>query len=325
MDVAAFCRRTRVVIVAGKGGVGKTTVTAVFARMAGRAGVPTLIVELDGKSGLPAIFGIEGPFGYHDVELVPASVGGDGKPATASVRGRRLTPDDALLEYLQDHSLGRISKRLVQTGALDVVATAVPGLRDILVLGKIKQLEREEAAGLIVVDAPATGHALSALSTPAGLADAVTVGPIRVQAQDVIGLLSDKARSQVMMVTLPEETPVNEVTETAYLIEDSIGVNLGPVIINGVYPEISGLEVDPTAAAAMQGVTLDADEQTALREAARFRRARHALQEEQLARLAQALPLPQLRLPHLFTTSIGMAEVDHMAACLATQVELMAS
>ncbi len=323
MDVAGFCRRTKVVIVAGKGGVGKTTVTAVLARMAGRAGVPTLIIELDGKSGLPTIFGIDSPLGYEEIELVPASVGGNGKPATAVIRARRLTPDDALLEYLRDHGLGRISKRLVQSGALDVVATAVPGLRDILVLGKIKQLEREDTAGLIVVDAPATGHAVTALATPQGLHEAIQVGPIRVQAQDVIGLLSDKARCQVMLVTLPEETPVNEVAQAAFEMEDKVGVNLGPVVVNSVYPVVPGLDVDPTVAANEAGASIDPEVASVLGAAASFRLSRQGLQQEQLARLAETLPLPQLRLPHLFTTRMGMGELDLMADALASEVQDM--
>ena len=78
-----------------------------------------------------------------------------------------------------------------------------------------KQLEKARAADVIIVDAPAAGHAVTFLTSAAGLLDAVRVGPIRTQAQDVIELLSDPARSQVLLVTLPEETPVNETAETA--------------------------------------------------------------------------------------------------------------
>ena len=83
----------------------------------------------------------------------------------------------------------RISKRLVSSGALDVVATAIPGIRDILVLGKVKSLERQPAADLILVDAPATGHAMTFLSSAQGLLDAARSGPVRTQAADVVELL----------------------------------------------------------------------------------------------------------------------------------------
>jgi anion-transporting ArsA/GET3 family ATPase len=151
MDVGIFCAQSHVLIVAGKGGVGKTTMAAALARMASEAGQSVLIVELEGKSGITGAFGLEDDLGYEEIELLPDDVPGQG-----GVRARRITPDDALVEYLEDHGLRRVSKRLVSSGVVDVVSTAIPGIRDVLVLGKIKQLEREEVADLIVVDAP--GH-----------------------------------------------------------------------------------------------------------------------------------------------------------------------
>src|SRR4051812_46921819 len=125
MEVAQFCSTSHVVIVAGKGGVGKTTVTATLAVVAARAGLRVLVVEVEGKSGLSAMFGADA-LGYNESELEPG------------IRARFLTPDAALVEYLHNHGLKRISKRLVSSGALDVVANAVPGMKDILVLGKVK-------------------------------------------------------------------------------------------------------------------------------------------------------------------------------------------
>lgn len=318
MDPASFCRQSRLVIVAGKGGVGKTTVTAALARMASRAGLGTLIVEIEGKSGLAAAFGAA-PLGYEESVLVPPDpVLGEG-----GVRARTITPDRALLEYLADHGLRRISKRLVASGAIDVVATAAPGIKDILVLGKVKQLERTGAADLIVLDAPAAGHAVTFLMSPRGLLDAVRVGPIRAQAEDVLELLTDGTRCQVLLVTLPEETPVNEVAETAYALEDRVGVSLGPVVVNAVYPVLDGLDADPEAAAAEVGATLRPGEAEALRAAAAFRAQRQALQAEQVARLTEMLPLPQLHLPFLFTAEVGTAEIDLLAEALAKGVEAL--
>jgi anion-transporting ArsA/GET3 family ATPase len=297
VDPAEFLRASRVVIVAGKGGVGKTTVTAALARRAGQAGLTTLVVDLEGRSGLPDLFG-QPALGYQPSVLVP---GGGG---TADVLGRTLTPDDALFEYLEDHGLRRVSKRLVASGAMDVVATAAPGIRDILVLGKVKQLERADAADLIILDAPAAGHAITFLLAARSLLDAVRVGPVHTQAADVLELLTDPERCSVVLVTLPEETPVNELVETAFTLEDRVGVSLGPVVVNGLYPTIEGLDVDP-------GDEPDAD---AFRAAAAFRRARTEQQEEQLRRLAERLPLPQWRLPFLFEADLGPAHVDELAA-----------
>ena len=317
MQPADFLRATRVVIVAGKGGVGKTTVTAALARLAASQGQDTLIVEVEGKSGLAALFG-QPPLGYEESVLHPRT-GTDGE-----VRGRTLTPDDALLEYLDDHGMRRVSKRLVSTGALDVVSTAAPGIKDILILGKVKQLEQKNVADLIVLDAPAAGHAITFLLAARSLLDSVKVGPINTQAQEVVELLSDPARASVMLVTLPEETPVNELVETAFHLEDRVGVSLGPVVVNGLYPHLDGLDVDPVAAAEAAGTTLRDGEAGALKEAAEFRRRRTALQEEQLARLAERLPLPLLRLPFLFKADLGPDDLTVLARALQDGVEALA-
>src|SRR5438105_1010171 len=334
MDPAGFCQQARVLIVAGKGGVGKTTVSAALARMAALAGLRPLIVEVEGKSGVATALGYPGALTYQEVDLVPAGrpsqappqPGGEGAedagpgPRPQAIRARTLTPDDALLEYLLEHGMRRISKRLVSSGALDVVATAAPGIRDILVLGKVKQLERAQVADLIILDSPAAGHAVRFLTSAHGLLDAVRVGPIRAQAADVVSLLTDPTRCQVLLVTLPEETPVNEVVETAGKLRDRVGVSLGPVIVNGLYPPVAELDADPQALAESTGMSLGAGEAEALRAAARFRNSRQTLQSGQLARLAGALPLPQVRLPYLFTPEVGPAEIDVLAAALAEGV-----
>ena len=316
MDVVGFCTQTRLLIVAGKGGVGKTTVSAALARMAARAGLTTLIIEVEGKSGLPTAFGRVEALSYEESVLAP----GGGPDGAADVRARTLTPDDALIEYLHDHGMRRISKRLTNSGALDVVATAVPGIKDILVLGKVKALERSNVADLIVLDAPAAGHAVTFLLSARGLLDAVNVGPIRAQAADVVDLLSDPTRCQVMLVTLPEETPVNEVVETAYKLEDRVGVSLAPIVVNGLYPSLEGLEADPAATAEAAGVSLSKDEARALADAAAFRAHRQELQAREVTRLDEALPLPQIHLPFLFTTAVGLPEVDVLAGAMADGV-----
>jgi anion-transporting ArsA/GET3 family ATPase len=317
VDPEQFFTASGVIIVAGKGGVGKTAVTAAMAVAASSVGLRTLVVEVEGKSGLAAMFGAP-DLTYRDLELVPA----DETAAVGGVVARTITPDDALLDYLREHGLQRISNRLLASGALDMVSTAVPGIRDILVLGKLKQLEREAEFDLILLDAPAAGHAVSFLRSASGLADAVRVGPISTQAGDVLDLLNDPHRCRVMLVTLPEETPVNELIETAYSLEDEVGVALGPVVVNGVFAPLPGLEVDPNDAAGEAGVRLLDGEADLLRGAAEFRRARTALQRTQLDRMADELPLPQLELPYLFTSELDRQDLAVLAQGL---VEAIAS
>jgi hypothetical protein len=262
----------------------------------------------------------QGELSYDEVVLSP----GGGPDGAADVRARTLTADAALLEYLRDHGLSRLSKRLVSSGALDVVATAAPGIKDILLLGKVKQLERAGTADLIVLDAPAAGHAIAFLQAARSLLDTVSVGPINAQARDVLELLEDHRRCQVMLVTIPEETPVNEAVETAFSLEDRVGVGLGPIVVNGVVPDIPGLDADPVAAAARAGVALRPGEREALAAAASFRRGRMALQAEQIGRLEEQLPLPQLRLPFLFTTDIGPRDLDVLARALLAEIDALA-
>ncbi len=320
MDVGTFCAQSHVLVVAGKGGVGKTTMSAALARMAAQAGRSVLIVELEGKSGLTGAFGRAGDLGYEESVLW----GDPARRGEGSVRARRLTPDDALIEYLEDHGLGRVSRRLARSGVLDVVATAIPGIRDVLVLGKVKQLEREGASDLIVVDAPATGHAITFLTSAAGMVDAARGGPLRSQAQDVVDLLSDPARCRVILVTLPEELPVSETIESAYTLEDKAGVQLGPVIVNACDPEPLGLHRPAAEVVAAAGVTLTPEHVAALEEARRFRLARHAVSADQVERLARELPLPHLMAPAFDTPSIGPAETAALAAALAAGVAELA-
>jgi anion-transporting ArsA/GET3 family ATPase len=316
MDVATFCAQSRVLIVAGKGGVGKTTMAAALARMASRTGRSVLIVELEGKSGITGAFGLTADLGYEEIELQP------GQPGQGTVRARRITPDDALVEYLEDHGLRRVSKRLVSSGVVDVVSTAIPGIRDVLVLGKVKQLERDQVADLIVVDAPATGHAITFLTSAAGLVGAARGGPLRTQAADVVELLADPSRCRVILVTLPEDMPVSETIESAFTLEDKAGVQLGPVIVNATDPVPEGLERSAQEVGA--GTGADPALLTALEEARRYRLERHGISAGQLARLARDLPLPQLLVPALPVETIGTAETDLLATALAQAVGQLA-
>ena len=153
----------------------------------------------------------------------------------------------------------------------------------------------------------------------------MTVGPINTQARDVMELLTDPERCSVLLVTLPEETPVNELVDTAYSLEDRVGVTLGPVVVNGLYPERPGIDADPVEAAEAAKVALMPGEADALAAAAAFRAARLVVQREQLARLSDRLPLPQIHLPFVFTTDLSLADVHVLAdAALAGIADLAA-
>ena len=246
MGPLTFFSRTRALIVTGKGGVGKTTVSAVVANLGARQGLRVMVVQIGAPGSqrepesahLSRLFGRDEALDYDPIVLYTSQEGGE-------VRARAIRPDTALVEYLHLHGMRRLSRRLAGSGALDVVATAVPGMPDMLVLGKVKQMERAAAAGqpdapdFIVLDAPAAGHAVRFLQSPYGLLDATGGGPVRAQAEEVVAMLSDPARCQVLLVTTPEETPVSETVETAQLLEEKAGTTLYAVVVNGRLPVLS--------------------------------------------------------------------------------------
>jgi anion-transporting ArsA/GET3 family ATPase len=316
VDIAGFFTQSSVLVVAGKGGVGKTTVSAALAGLAARNGLSVRLVHIEGTSGTSAATA-------HDLrtpdEVEPSSPGSRARRTPAApIHVRAINPEDALVEYLTDHGFRRAARHLANSAMLDVVATAIPGLRDILVLGQIVQLERANAADVIVVDGPAAGHATTFLTSAQGLLGSSRAGPVRAQAADVVELLTDQARCRVLLVTLAEETPVNETVETAFNLQAQVGTHFGPVIVNGLYPRLDHLDADPDDAAAAAGVILHPDQADAMRGAAVFRRRREEMQTEQAARLAEALPLPQVWLPHLFTGEIGRPEMDLLIDALET-------
>lgn len=266
-------------IVAGKGGVGKTTVTAVLARAASSAGQRVLVIELDGKPTL--------------AEQLPG------------IEVRHISAAESLADYLIDHGFKRIAKRLVSSGVIDVVGTAAPGIDDLVVLGKIKQLERSGEWDLIVVDGPAAGHAITFLTSASGLLDAVRGGPVREQAEGVLEMLRDPERCQVVLVTLPETTPVNELIETSYSIEERVGVQLGPVVVN----QVDRADVPDPADGSV--------DEPALVAAAEFRRARIALQRAEVERLDREVPLPQVHLDLRPVAGLDADDVSDLSDALA--------
>ena len=314
MDPGRFFASSRVLIVAGKGGVGKSVTAATIASAASRSGRSVLLVEVAGRSASAPIFGVE-PQGYEQVTAVDEAEHGD--PPSGRIMLRSITPDQALVEWLTTHGFKGIVTRMASSGILEVVATATPGIKDLLVLGRIKALESEGAFDLIVVDAPAAGHALGFLRSPAGVRDAARTGTIHRQAVEVLELISDPARCQVVLVTIPEETPVNELIETSFAIEDEMGVRLGPVVVNSVLPTVDGLDVD------LASLDVSDTERNALQMAVTFRVGRAALQDEQLTRLGSELPLDQLRLPQLFSTTVGPNELAVLTDALLAEIEAL--
>jgi arsenite/tail-anchored protein-transporting ATPase len=305
-----WLHHTRVLVVVGKGGVGTSTVAASLALLAAKGGADVLLVAVDGKPGLGPLLGGT-PLGPEEQTLRIIDRNG------GRVRGRTISPEQAFGDYLELKGFGSLLRRVASAASFDVIAGATPGMQHLLVLGKIKELDRVKAADLIIVDVPPAGHAAPFLRSASALQAAVASGPVRDQADEVAALLADHGRSQCVMVTLPEETPVNEVIELAHDLEDDLGLALAPLVVNACWPDLPGLALTAAAAARRQGVSLSVPNRHALDDAVRFARARVARQREQFARLDQMLPLPRLLLPRLPVARLRPAHLDELAAALA--------
>ncbi len=230
----------KVIFVTGKGGVGKSTVAALLVETARRSGLRCAEIVLGDFAKLEIQDNSSNPI-TDEVEGAPNS------SATSSVIGEtpdtiNIDPAEALIEYLEDHGFGKFASRLIGTGVIGVVSTAIPGIRDLLLLGKIKQIERESKYDLLVVDSPATGHALSFLSSPTGLKEIADIGPLRSQAEDVISMLQDHQRVGCVVVTIAEETPIAESLELVSLLETRVGVKVTSVVVNQVLDPVPDID-----------------------------------------------------------------------------------
>jgi len=226
---------TRLHVVTGKGGVGKTTVAAALSLAMAERGKRVLLAEVEGRQGISQTFDVP-PLGSEEVRLVADPSGGQ-------LWGLSVEAKPALLEYLETfYRLGRAGTALEKVGAIDFATTIAPGVRDVLLIGKVYEAARRTVGpkrgqgplvyDAVVLDAPPTGRITRFLGVNAEVADIAKVGPIRSQADSITRLLRD-SRTRVHVVTLLEEMPVQESVDA--LAELSAArFSLGAVVVNQV-------------------------------------------------------------------------------------------
>jgi len=303
----------------GKGGVGKSTMAAATALLAANSGKRVLLIEVDAKGDIPAQFE-QSPVGFSPREIYPG------------VLALAMDTEASLQEYLKLNLRVPVLGRLGPLAKVfDFVATAAPGVKEILTIGKIMWEVRESIEGradfdLVVVDAAATGHIVAQLGAADAIRDFVDVGPLRNQTQWVSELLADPAIIAVNIVTTPEEMPVAETIDLVGRLRQEVNVPLGAVIVNRVLPELFTHSDEETfevlrARAPRELLTARIGRgSTEVLDAARLvvslRRTRAAHLEE----LRTAVDLPLLYVPYLFVRAHGLRVTQMVADALGAEL-----
>jgi anion-transporting ArsA/GET3 family ATPase len=227
----------RLHVVTGKGGTGKTSVAAALASYLARDGRRVLLVEVEGRQGIAGLFGLE-PLPYEERPVLAVPGGGE-------VRALAVDAEEALLEYLDMfYKLGLAGRALQKLGAVDFATTIAPGLRDVLLTGKVKEATTRTEGGrrrydAVVLDAPPTGRIGRFLNVTAETARLAKIGPIKSQSEGVAAILRSPITA-VHLVTLLEEMPVQE-TADAVAELGALGIPVGQIVVNQARPTLPGL------------------------------------------------------------------------------------
>ncbi len=309
----------RLLFFTGKGGVGKSTVTAATALLAAERGKRVLLVEVDAKGNLTALFE-HAPVGFEPREVFPG------------VFAMQMDTEASLREYLKVQAHVPVFGRLGPLArAFDFVANAAPGVKEILTVGKVCWELRESLEGrapwdLIVVDAAATGHVVGQLDAPRAIQELVQVGPVRNQTDWMVELLADPSLTALNVVTAPEEMPVNETIDLVARARTELAVPLGAVIVNRVLPAlfthadeaVFDALSEPSPSEVLVGAAGPGSVEVleAARLAVSLRRGRLV----HLAALRDAVDLPLLLLPYLFVRDHGLRVTRMVADALGQEL-----
>jgi anion-transporting ArsA/GET3 family ATPase len=305
--------------ITGKGGVGKTTLAASLGLLAAESGRRVLVCAMERGEDLS--LALESPnLTYRPREVFPG------------LFAMEMDTEDALREYLvvQAHlpPIGRIG---AVADAFDFLASAAPGVREILTIGKLCYEVRERHYDLVIADAASSGHFIGHLAAPVGMHELAGIGAIGDQTRWVLDILEDASRTGVVVATTPEETPVTEALELCERLGVETGVPLAAVVANRVLPEMFGRRDaalfdrlgDAELVATLAGAAgTSSEELVRLIDAARLSAHLRSREVDHLDRLRSGLDrsIPLVLLPMLFAASDGLAGARALAGALEDEL-----
>jgi anion-transporting ArsA/GET3 family ATPase len=302
----------QLLVIAGKGGVGRTTVAAALASYAAETGRKVLLAQTKSKERLSHLFGVP-PVGSEIVQV------------RERLWAVNMTPQAALREYgaMVLHS-EFVARQVLENRVSRAFLRAIPGLEDYSMLGKVWYHTTETEGGrprfdLVILDGPATGHIVSLLRIPDAILEAVPDGPLTKPAAATRDLLRDPTRAAMIIITLAEDLPASEAIELGHQVSNLLEMPLGPLVVNALYPARFREGVSARAVESLEAVIED-DELSPLLAAARTAKRRRALNDHYVEHLRQALPIDQIHLPYLFRTDFGPEGLEEVVKRLAKSI-----